>query len=91
MSPEQVLLWAQICVSIITLGGLAFSTGRLYGRIEALGKDVREVKDSLFGPDSQFLRREASELMMANATRERDALDRRLTDFGERLSAIEHK
>jgi hypothetical protein len=47
MTPDQMLLFAQIGVSLATLGGLGFSIGRLYGRFDSFENRLEEFSDRL--------------------------------------------
>jgi hypothetical protein len=92
MSPEQVLTGLQIVATLIGFGGVAFTLGRMYGRIDTIGKTQEKMEKALFGGDDYggvFVRRAELELMMANDSQARLAFDKRLEEFHERLGIVE--
>lgn len=92
MQADQALRWLQIAVSILTLGGVAFATGRLYGRIDTIHTTVTKMSDALFGVDGgkgAFISRIEADLLREGAMREHAEFDNRLTDLARRLGAVE--
>lgn len=49
MTLTQSLQVAQILISVLTLGGVAFAMGRLVGRIDSFEKSLESLKKALFG------------------------------------------
>jgi len=94
VTPSDVLVGLQIVATLLGFGGIAFSLGRLYGRIDSVARIQQEMKEAMFGGEEQggvFLRRAEGRLMMENANREHEAFDRRLGEFHERLGVLEQR
>lgn len=94
MSADQILQFTQIGVSLITLGGLAFSVGRIYGRIEGLEKGQSEIKVALFGQAGSggaYIRRDEMTLLREAADREHEILHKAQDDLLGRLEELERK
>lgn len=91
---EQVLQAVQLVVLLSGFGGMAFSLGRVFGRIELLEKSQADVKSMLSGGEDGggiFLRRSEATLMLSNSNQIHEAFDRRLEDFNNRLGRLEEK
>ena len=86
--PTGLLIWLQIVVSILTLAGVAFTIGRLVGRIDTMERVMNEVRDSLFGVnggEGAFLRKSEARLMFETVNREHASFDDRLTDLAGKM------
>ncbi len=87
MLPEAVNV-ANLAVSLVTLAGLAFGMGRLYGRIEGLEKGQAEIKGALFGApgvDGTFVRKSEVELMLEAQNSRVEGIADKLERLGEVL------
>lgn len=96
MTPDlsQILQVVQLVTLLGGFGGLTFSVGRVFGRIESLEKSQNEMKAMLSGGDDGdgiFLRRAEARIMLESATQQHEAFDRRLEELGVRLGALEVK
>lgn len=92
MNLESLAQGIQILVSLVGFGGIAFTLGRMFGRLDQVEKAQHDLFHALFEVDDgrgTFLRRSEAELMLQNADRARSAFDSRLNEFHERLGAIE--
>lgn len=91
---SQVLQVVQLVVLLGGFGGLTFSFGRVFGRIERLESGQLEVKNMLTGGDDGggiFVRRAEVELMLQNANQAHEAFDRRLEEAISRIAVLEGK
>lgn len=89
---SQVLQVVQLIVLLGGFGGLTFSVGRVFGRIERLEAHQLEVKKMLTGGEDGggiFLRRAEAELMLQNSNQVHEAFDRRLEELAARLTVLE--
>lgn len=89
---DQIGQALQILVSLTGFGGIAFTLGRMFGRIDNLERGQAAIHDALFKADEgrgSFLRRSEAELMLSNATQEHEAFDKRLTEISARIGKLE--
>lgn len=90
---NQVLQIVQLVVLLGGFGGLTFSLGRVFGRIERVEVGQTEMKAMLTGGEDGggiFLRRAEAGLMIDSVNQQHAAFDRRLEEFNARLGAVEH-
>lgn len=92
MTLDQIWQALQILVSLTGFGGIAFTLGRMFGRIDNLERGQSAIQEALFKADDgrgTFLRRAEAEIMLKSANDQHESFDRRLEEFNHRLGSLE--